>query len=141
VQEADLLRERLADRLADFGSSANIVVIVTVPASRTSVGPPVIQTFSGRPMKVLTKVIAPASSSTIAVERVGPAARTVIDFPGLGGGEPVSEHSDREERVVGFADDVGESDGHRARAAHRAAGFRLDAVVCANARHAPATDE
>ncbi len=63
------------------GSSAKVVVNVTVPASRLRVGPPVIEIFSGRPTKVSMKVIVPAVSSMITLELIGPAARTVIDFP------------------------------------------------------------
>src|SRR5215472_7292808 len=43
------------------GSGRNVVAIVTLPASRDSVGPPAIDSFSGSPLKVLMNVIVPSA--------------------------------------------------------------------------------
>jgi len=65
VRAQEIGRDEVADRILRIARVLEDVHEVTVPASRLSSGPPVIESFSGNPTTVVTNVIVPASSSTI----------------------------------------------------------------------------
>lgn len=83
VQAERALRDKVSERLFGIARVFEDLRQVTIPASRSSVGPWVIDTFSGSPAKVTVRVTVPAASSITGPATLfeGPPAKLVIDLP------------------------------------------------------------